>query len=240
MLACERTWQATVWTEACLKPKAALPGLVEAHESMSASRRLRSTASMVVPAGSSRPPALSMGGSCASVKVPEHATTAATLRSIWSATGSRSMREVMRVSTLEGKSTSAMRMPSASSMVSLEMSSTPCSTKDVTKPLAKKGLPPERVVIAEESVYSTCPVTPSWLRMSSSMSGRVSSVRDSRSLRCASILVKLGSVSAIGLVVSTSSSGCTRPRTALSSAQLLESIQCVSSNISVECAPGEG
>ena len=189
VLACESTWQATVWTEACLKPKAALPGLVEAHESMSASRRLRSTASMVVPAGSSRPPALSMGGSCASVKVPEHATTAATLRSIWSATGRRSMREVMRVSTLEGKSTSAMRMPSASSMVSLEMSSTPCSTKDVTKPLAKKGLPPERVVIAEESVYSTCPVTPSWLRMSSSMSGRVSSVRDSRSLRCDSILL---------------------------------------------------
>ena len=76
------------------------------------------------------------------------------------------------VCTEEGKSTSAMRMPSASSILPWEMSSTPCSTKEVTKPLAKKGLPPERVVMAEESACSTCPVTPSWCRMSSSMSVR--------------------------------------------------------------------
>ena len=42
-----------------------------------------------------------------------------------------------RVSTLAGKSTSSMRMPSASSILPLEMSSTPCSRKEVTKPLAK-------------------------------------------------------------------------------------------------------
>lgn len=194
---------------------------------------------MVVPAGSSRPPARSIDGSCSSVNEPEHATTAATLSSIWSVTGRRSMRDVISVSTDDGISTLEMSRPSTSSTASCDVSRIGGldSEQLVTRPLTKSGLPPELLRIMLETSSATRPRTLSVARTSSSMS----SLRSSDS----SISADGGSDSdatcwahfSSGRVVSTMRSGAMRLLAWCSSAHEPLSIQWTSSNMSVVRMP---
>mmetsp|Transcript_27197 Transcript_27197/g.73060 ORF Transcript_27197/g.73060 Transcript_27197/m.73060 type:complete len:277 (-) Transcript_27197:2443-3273(-) len=203
---------------------------------MSASCRALRIVLIVDPCGSSSPPTASIGSSCFIAKWPVGESTAATLRMSCSPTGKRSMRDVIRVSTEEGHSILPMSQPSTSLIASCDVSSTPCSSIDCRKPFAKKGLPPERVVIVAESVTSTRPLTQRKERISSSMSGRVSS--ESFSASPLSDLSSGGSSElCCGRLVRMISIGFTRSLTWQSSCHDDESIQCTSSNMSSECMP---
>mmetsp|Transcript_14143 Transcript_14143/g.35266 ORF Transcript_14143/g.35266 Transcript_14143/m.35266 type:complete len:363 (+) Transcript_14143:2506-3594(+) len=223
---------ATSWTDTCLNWNEGSPGLecCKSTDRKSASCKFLRMPRIVDPGGSSRLPFSSMGSSCFWLKCPIGESTAATLRMSCSPTGSRSIRDVIRVSTDDGHSILPMSQPAARLTSSALVLSTPCSSIDCMNPLAKKGLPPDLVVTAEERASCTRPETHRNDRISSSMSARVRSESFSYSDLIA-LSSGASSFTGCGRVVRTTNMGCTRSMASASNCQDEASIQWTSSNI---------